>query len=1536
MNNAQAFQIAFQLGGHINPSFHQAFNAANSALSDTEANTNALSHSTENLQSGMSLSSKAAILGGSAIGAVAVGLGAAVVASDEYYNAMKQVQAGTGATADEMKEIKEISKNLYNNNLGEDWNDLAAAIQEVKSVTDLSGQSLETATKYAIQYRDVFGEDVTESIKASDTMMKNFGITAEQSYNLLAQGAQQGLNKSQELLDSANEYSVYFKTLGYDANEMFDVFNAGLENGAFNLDKVGDVVKEFGIRIKDGSTATSDALSYLFRSNGFDDYMDKLQNGGTATKQFMELASQVGRENAAALVKDLQSSGAASEKAYKSIEWTMGGAGQFLDALSSGALEGKDAMQQVIQKISEIGDTSIQSQMAVALFGTQAEDLEMKTLLSLGNVQDSFNMTKKTMEEIGEIKYDTIGKAIQGIGRQFETEFVIPIADRVLPYLNSFSNYLADDLSGTIQSFKDIMVTVTPIILGLSTAFLVYKGTLMGIAAGQVAYNAIQTVSIALYHAHRAAMIAYTLSGGGVKGVIAAIRASMIALNGAMLANPFILVAAALAGLVVAFIAAYKMSDTFRDKVDSAFASVRGIVSSSVSYITTLAPQLWQGFLDFTVSTFAAIRSAYDETINYFGSKASAAAEWFNGLQGPAKSVADYITGSFSTIGNTIATLSPLIGRLGLSFLGVTGPVGWVIASVISIGAFLYKLIKSNDDVRNSLLGSWELIKGTFVDAFESIKSALAPVIPILGIIGQTLLSMLMPAISEIATSFATLGPEFQKTGQIIVESFVPLGPAFAELGGAFGLLFQEFGNLFSSFATSLVPMVIDGVTTLLPVLVNLFTTWFSLTSEIASIVLPLLLGAVTSILPLIVSLIQSSLPLIVSLIGLLIPVIVDIANSVLPLLLQGAQLIFPLILAIIQAVLPLAINLISALVPVILLIAQVALPLVLQVVQMAFPLILGIIQSVLPIVTLLLEGVSFFLTNILVPAIRFLLQIVQLVFPIILGIIQLVIPAITLILQGVALLLTNIVVPAIQFLLKIVQFVFPLISTAINNGLTFVTGILKTFTSLIQGDWSGAWENIKQTAQTIMNNIIDFFKAINLYDTGKAILNGLIEGIKSMANATMSAIGGIVNGIIKGINWVLDKVGVEVSLNQWEVPQYAQGTGSHPGGLAILGDGGGPELFRTPTGFVGMSPGTDTLMNLPKGTQVIPHRETQQIMNNYNIPAYKEGTGVSNALKTGWNWVKEKGSDIKDTALDVWSYVSEPSKLMDKVLEQFGVVAPTLSGVFNDVSLGTFKLVKEKAVEFVKEKIAGFGDWSGGGSGASGDVTKWLTAAINITGVPMSWLGPLQTMAMKESGGNPRAINLWDSNAKRGTPSKGLLQTIDPTFNAYKLSGMNDIWNPIHNAVASIRYTQSRYGSIFNTPGIASMASGGGYKGYYQGGTTPNTDYYWAGERGPELLKLPGATQINSNTSSKSMLDGLLRSFMSFSSDNSGVVSVGGGGPSIEVHYAPQISVGNNESGDIREVIEKALREDKVNFKELIISVLEEYENDKDRKRLS
>lgn len=144
-------------------------------------------------------------------------------------------------------------------------------------------------------------------------------------------------------------------------------------------------------------------------------------------------------------------------------------------------------------------------------------------------------------------------------------------------------------------------------------------------------------------------------------------------------------------------------------------------------------------------------------------------------------------------------------------------------------------------------------------------------------------------------------------------------------------------------------------------------------------------------------------------------------------------------------------------------------------------------------------------------------------------------------------------------------------------------------------------------------------------------------------------------------------------------------------------------------------------------------------------------------------------------------------------------------------------------------------GELSGGIGGVSvgGNVTKWIAAAMKIAGVSgKDWLNGLSLIAQKESGGNPRAINDWDINARRGIPSKGLMQTIGPTFNAFKLPGMGDIYNPVHNAVASIRYIQSRYGGINNVPGIKSMRAGGRYVGYADGGYSNKRHLAWVSER--------------------------------------------------------------------------------------------------------
>lgn len=169
-------------------------------------------------------------------------------------------------------------------------------------------------------------------------------------------------------------------------------------------------------------------------------------------------------------------------------------------------------------------------------------------------------------------------------------------------------------------------------------------------------------------------------------------------------------------------------------------------------------------------------------------------------------------------------------------------------------------------------------------------------------------------------------------------------------------------------------------------------------------------------------------------------------------------------------------------------------------------------------------------------------------------------------------------------------------------------------------------------------------------------------------------------------------------------------------------------------------------------------------------------------------------------------------------------------TSVFDDFGGGVFN-----SMDMIKAFLSA--DMGSMGGVASGNVKNWLMSAIGITGVDPSWLPMLQTMAMKESGGNPRAINLWDSNAKAGIPSKGLMQTIEPTFDAYKMSGLNNIYNPIHNAVASIRYVLARYGSIFNTPGARSMAHGGGWQGYANGGFVDDKELAWHGEEGSEAI---------------------------------------------------------------------------------------------------
>lgn len=118
------------------------------------------------------------------------------------------------------------------------------------------------------------------------------------------------------------------------------------------------------------------------------------------------------------------------------------------------------------------------------------------------------------------------------------------------------------------------------------------------------------------------------------------------------------------------------------------------------------------------------------------------------------------------------------------------------------------------------------------------------------------------------------------------------------------------------------------------------------------------------------------------------------------------------------------------------------------------------------------------------------------------------------------------------------------------------------------------------------------------------------------------------------------------------------------------------------------------------------------------------------------------------------------------------------------------------------------------------GDVNTWISQAFAIleaNGVSPSQLdaNAMAQIINGESSGDPYAINRYDINWQNGHASKGVAQTIPETFNAHSLPGYTDIWNPVDNIIASVRYQIATYGSMANTPGVASINSGGGYRPY-------------------------------------------------------------------------------------------------------------------------
>ncbi|MBB6670506.1 phage tail tape measure protein [Cohnella nanjingensis] len=399
----------------------------------------------------------------------------------DFENGMAQLQASTGASAAEMQAMEKIAEDLYKMPMGDRFDVLSEAIGKVRQVTLQSGGALEETTKNALIFRNVFKGEITESVQTVDTMMRNFGITSTESFNLLAQGAQKGLNNAGGLLNSVKEYAPQFAALGYSANEMFDMFSAGLASGGLNLEKVGAAAEKFNSGLQEGSKTTSDAMAVLFAPDHIVEWTNALTQGGKKSSQYMELVGKVGKKTGEQMVANLRKGSKTASETFTVVQSVMGEGQHILDGLSEGSIKGKDAMNAVILRLQEIKDPLERNQLGVALFGTQFKDLETNVVAAMGTTRNQFDMAKATMDEVAKVKYDTIGKDFQTIGRQLMTELVIPIAEDLMPALGHLADWATDN-SEVVQA---LALVVPAALIGKNVYKLVQGiGQVAGAAAG--------------------------------------------------------------------------------------------------------------------------------------------------------------------------------------------------------------------------------------------------------------------------------------------------------------------------------------------------------------------------------------------------------------------------------------------------------------------------------------------------------------------------------------------------------------------------------------------------------------------------------------------------------------------------------------------------------------------------------------------------------------------------------------------------------------------------------------------------------------------------------------------------------------------------------------------------------------------------------------------------------------------------------------------------------------------------------------------
>lgn len=289
--------------------------------------------------------------------AIAAVGGVALNAANDIDVATGQIASGLGISKAAARDYEDVMKGVFANNFGEDFSDIGETIVTVnRAIEGLDDKGLQQISEGALAIRDTFDKDVAETVDATDVLMREFGLTGQQAMDFITKGLQD--IPADDLLDTIREYGNQFGAAGFDADQFFSILKTGAAGGVLGTDKIGDAIKEMNLRLTEGG----DDVSEAFAAIGMDfDRISGFVAGGDEA-------------------------------------WS-------------------DYFPNILEGLKSIEDPIARQNAAVALFGTQAEDLGPKFL-------DSLDPAAVKMEDLAgatdslNARYDTLGDAVEGVKRR--------------------------------------------------------------------------------------------------------------------------------------------------------------------------------------------------------------------------------------------------------------------------------------------------------------------------------------------------------------------------------------------------------------------------------------------------------------------------------------------------------------------------------------------------------------------------------------------------------------------------------------------------------------------------------------------------------------------------------------------------------------------------------------------------------------------------------------------------------------------------------------------------------------------------------------------------------------------------------------------------------------------------------------------------------------------------------------------------------------------------------------------------------------